>query len=484
MIDRVPTVFGPVILLLAAGCAGPATWRDDARPISVWSQYGPDEQLSVRAIVPAGVACPVASIDGVTRPMSVRATASSSAGSHNRAHQPALGVTSCELSVPATRVGDIRVADRQVPAAVKQARRIVVLGDTGCRVKVSFSGQGDPIQDCTDSAAWPWRRLAAAAAKTRPDVVIHLGDFHYREYCDHPATCKALTERGVALGYGWDAWDADFFAPAAPLLAAAPWVMVRGNHENCDRAGEGWMRFLAPTSYTACPDQRYRQASRSLPANNLTADAYRVDLGGVDLLVVDNAGHEDYRLATSTPDDAPVFERTLGPWLRPDVVPPRWLLSHRPIWYELLTPDRQPNAFQQVLKRGLAGRVQASLAGHQHGFSTLNFAADADPEIPTGRPAQVVVGGGGTQRESLDPASPLYEGVMGPGSLEREAPTHRRYDGVAARSGILLNRYSFLLLERDGPGWSGQVFDVDGRPITRCRMNDGEKELSCAFPGR
>jgi len=34
--------------------------------------------------------------------------------------------------------------------------------------------------------------------------------------------------------------------PAAPLLAAAPWLLVRGNHESCDRAGQGWWRFLDP----------------------------------------------------------------------------------------------------------------------------------------------------------------------------------------------------------------------------------------------
>ncbi len=49
---------------------------------------------------------------------------------------------------------------------------------------------------------------------------------------------------GSPWGYGWDAWNADFFTPAAPLLAAAPWAAVRGNHESCARAGQGWWRFL------------------------------------------------------------------------------------------------------------------------------------------------------------------------------------------------------------------------------------------------
>ena len=36
----------------------------------------------------------------------------------------------------------------------------------------------------------------------------------------------------------------DFFTPARSPLAAAPWVFVRGNHESCNRAGQGWWRLL------------------------------------------------------------------------------------------------------------------------------------------------------------------------------------------------------------------------------------------------
>ena len=52
------------------------------------------------------------------------------------------------------------------------------------------------------------------------------------------------------------------------------------------------------------------------------------------------------------------------------------------------------------------------------------------------------------------------------------------------QAGVLLNRYSFLLLERAGTGWDGTVLDAEGLPLTRCRLDDGKKELACAFPGR
>ena len=95
------------------------------------------------------------------------------------------------------------------------SRRIVVVGDTGCRIKVLANGAGDPIQDCANPEAWPWPRIAAAAARTRPDLVIHVGDYHYREYCDDAERCRSVIAHGVVVNYGWTGWDADFFAPAA-----------------------------------------------------------------------------------------------------------------------------------------------------------------------------------------------------------------------------------------------------------------------------
>ena len=38
---------------------------------------------------------------------------------------------------------------------------------------------------------------------------------------------------------------------AAPLLAVAPWIVTRGNHEECARAGQGWSRFLDVRPFAA-----------------------------------------------------------------------------------------------------------------------------------------------------------------------------------------------------------------------------------------
>ena len=480
-----------VVLLLLAGCAPKPVVRtggDELLALPVWTQLGPNDALILRAVVPAGASCPVAEVDGVALAMSLRAAAtpSSLVSSGNLAFRPIFDVVSCELGLPADAC-QVSVAGRSVALGRRDGatRRIVVLGDTGCRIKVPAKGAGDPIQDCSDPHAWPWARIAAAAASTDPDLVIHVGDYHYREYCEDPLRCDRIIKNGTVVGYGWGGWQADFFTPAAPLLGKAPWVFVRGNHENCDRGGEGWMRFFAPTAYGACSDQRYRSESRSVLGNNFTADAYRIDIdAGLGLVVADNAGHEDFRPASATSADLDLFRSTLAILRETRPEQQLWLLSHRPLWYDLPKPESQPNAFQAALHRP-PPNLQIVFSGHEHAFETLTFPADADLDgYPEGRPAQVVVGNSGTQLESLDPQSSLYEGTNGAaGSKERASPGEHRYEGVTADSGILLNRYGFLLLERDSNGWAGTVMDADGRTLSRCRLNGKDKQFECQFPG-
>ena len=123
------------------------------------------------------------------------------------------------------------------PLLPNEIKQIVVIGDTGCRLKGTFT------QDCNDPVKWPFAVVARLAAARRPDLVIHVGDYHYRE------TACPDTQPGCAgspHGDNWAVWQKDFFNPAAPLLAAAPWVLVRGNHELCSRGGHGWFRLLDP----------------------------------------------------------------------------------------------------------------------------------------------------------------------------------------------------------------------------------------------
>jgi hypothetical protein len=80
-------------------------------------------------------------------------------------------------------------------------------------------------------------------------------------------------------GDNWAVWQKDFFGPAAPLLAVAPWVLVRGNHEHCSRGGHGWFHLLDP----------HPTADRCV---NMTPP-YALNLPTLHLLLFDSADADD-----------------------------------------------------------------------------------------------------------------------------------------------------------------------------------------------
>jgi hypothetical protein len=203
---------------------------------------GEEGQPIARAITTAPT-CPAIELDGRAQPMDERAAPATVPVRPTRlgtaASKPsAFPVRTCEKAIPAG-VARAAVAGRVLPLPKAGVQRIVVLGYTGCRM----ASAGNLFQACNDPAAWPFRTIADSAAAMAPDLVVHVGDYHYRENAcpEGDAGCA-----GSPSGYGWDTWEADVFAPAEKLLAAAPWVVVRGNHESCARAGQGWWRFLDP----------------------------------------------------------------------------------------------------------------------------------------------------------------------------------------------------------------------------------------------
>ena len=106
--------------------------------------------------------------------------------------------------------GPYSIGRKQAPA---REIKMVTLGDTGCKVQDQ--------QDCNWSYArksnwWPLATIVQNAAKAKPDLVIHVGDFRYYRENQSPDT--------------WRLWAKDFFQPAQALLLKAPWAFSRGNH--------------------------------------------------------------------------------------------------------------------------------------------------------------------------------------------------------------------------------------------------------------
>jgi Calcineurin-like phosphoesterase len=221
---------------------------------------------ALTAYVPTGAGanpCPTITINGGTPvQMNLRAAATTSIPSRTVNTAPGIAaaaiiggaaaggpgkpalfpVSSCEYPLPSGTTSAL-VAGLPLPLPKANPTRIVIIGDTGCRLQTDNGTQScnDPNPEGTDTP-YPFAAIAALAAAQNPDLVIHVGDYAYRDN-ECPAGL-GFNCGGSPWGFGWDAWEVDLFVPGAPLLAAAPWIMTRGNHEQCNRAGQGWYRFL------------------------------------------------------------------------------------------------------------------------------------------------------------------------------------------------------------------------------------------------
>jgi hypothetical protein len=399
-----------------------------ARILSQWVQLGPDGTSSVRAITED--ACPTVLFDGRAVPMSVRSEPGRTFGNVKPAQ---FAVRSCEAMVPPDAIA-ATLDGKPLPLPRGNPQRILVFGDTGCRLLAP-----DPTQACNDINAWPFPKIAAEGAAARPDLVIHVGDYHYREEACPVGNAGCA---GSPWGYGWDAWNADFFVPAAPLLAAAPWVMVRGNHEDCSRAGEGWFRFLdrLPMEPT-CRD--------------LTGH-FVAKLGDFGVVVVDGAKADDPK---GDPTDLAATLRRQFIEIIAKVPQEAWLATHRPLNAMLGTERGTPRNFvsnkvqQLALGKDMPDGVRMIVAGHIHFFQAVDFGGV--------RPPQLVVGTGGDNLQALPPFSVVGADI----------------NGAQVTDSVTYSGFGYMVWDRSGNAWSGTLFDVNGRPINHCRL--ANRTLSC-----
>jgi Calcineurin-like phosphoesterase len=319
-----------------------------------------------------------------------------------------------------------------LPLPVADPQRILVLGDTGCRIK------GTELQDCSNPDLWPFARIAAEAARLKPDLVIDVGDYLYRENAC-PADFKGCS--GTPHGDNWPTWDADFFTPARPLLAVAPWVIVRGNHEDCQRAGLGFLRLLGPQGFdpaAACIDH--------LPQ-------YFISLARMTLAVEDDADAPD----TSVVDKVvPTYKEEIAALAA--AKPPVWWLQHRPIWGVISGPLGLPVGGNLTMvaaagSSGIPSPVELMLAGHIHSFEAINY--EPDDHVPP----QIVAGFGG---DELDATPASLHGAIFQGS-----------SGVHVKDGISIGGFGFLLLTRMENGWTIDAYDPHGQIERQCLFHNG-----------
>ena len=431
-----------------------------AAPDSVYTLQAGAHQALVRAITQDSV-CPQIAFDHhAAHPMRLRVAPQVLPARPDQARTDAgpiaFDARVCESRWP-RHAKQARVAGQTVAAPHRRIERIVVIGDTGCRMKATENA----FQDCNDPQRWPLARVAASAAALQPDLVLHVGDIHYRE---SPCPAGNAGCAGAAWGYGYQAWKEDFFTPAKPLLEAAPWVFVRGNHESCWRAGQGWFRFIAAEPWTP-------KRSCDAPANDLIADysePYTVALSRhTQLLVFDSSitAGKPY-----SPEDAAyqVYARQLALAQRlMRLAPINFFVSHHPLlavtshWCADKDAAGGNPGLLSVFASHFPQRlfpdgVKLTLSGHIHAFEAINFVSD--------HPSSLVLGNSGSGTDAKLPRA-YPEGTT-------------LYPGVQVGEYFASSDFGFATLDRQskagGEHWLLTEYSVEGKPTFACQVGQGQ----------
>jgi hypothetical protein len=270
---------------------------------------------------------------------------------------------------------------------------------------------GDVWQFCNENnltTGYPFPSIAQAAANLNPDVVIHVGDYQYRDNECPPDVAGCA---GSPWGYGWDTWEADFFAPAQPLLAAAPMVLNRGNHEQCTRAGQGWYRFLDTNQYDGTPGKDCNlSANDNIGSYNA---AYGVQLRADTQAIVFDSNNVSKNTITNSGSNAVQWQAYTAELAQAAAI------ASSPSMFNIWTNHHPILGFAQSGSTTTMGQValldvmeaaypstlfppniNMVLHGHTHLFEAIDF---SQVSAPSTYPATFVSGNAGTQLDTSLP---------------------------------------------------------------------------------
>lgn len=431
-------------------------------------------RLVARAVIDRSHSCPPlhVTIRGRQRTinMEVRSPASIVARNFD-------GVRVCSANVPVDATA-ASIAGTTIPAAMPRAvKRIAVLGDTGCRIL-------NDIQDCESTTAWPLAPISTRIAAARPDLIVHVGDYIYREEkCPDPADCGSspgpIPQSGIRDRAA--VWLLDVLTPMRALFAAAPIIFVRGNHEDCSYAGNGFYLFLdpRPDSATTCAPTR--------SGDTLTAPSRQLPPWGVSvrvaptrtlrLVVVDSAYGWDDAVSSYAATQRRAYVRAQAMTMDKGI-DESILLVHRPIFGVTTTRfapagDRAWTAWvsadQTAASRGLLDHYSMIVSGHEHLAQVA--------KVP-GQPLQAIVGNGGTwlnpSRGYADPEVPPLVTALGTSMIDGpRLPKHSKlwtrvdFGFSLLTPGASVGEWTIDMRTADGQS-SMQTCRVRGLSLVRC----------------
>jgi Calcineurin-like phosphoesterase len=467
----------PALALTLAACASgqPATdAASSAEPradVYAYSLVAPvsvsPSGLVARAVLPPTTRCPSLQVTGADPvQMDQRRPAATTKGAFD-------DVLVCSANIPAG-AQKASVAGVEIPATMpRQVQTVAGLADTGCRIKGA-------VQDCNSTSAWPLQPIAEQIAKADPDLIIHVGDYFYREEkcpADKQDRCKGSPPppKDVPFEDSGAGWIADFFEPARAMFGTAPLLAVRGNHEVCSKGGNGFYLFMdmRPGTEGACAP---KQEGGALQPPVVITPTWSVDvplISGRDLrlIVVDSANGYDYGLSP--------FSRRLRPEYRAaakladDSGVNPWLVTHQPpvgITSTKLNPGNIPDwqnwvaDDQTAASHGLLSKYTAMVSGHLHLSQVI--------KVP-GLPPQFVFGGGGTK---LDPAQGYADPRYGPLSTSKGAPMIPGVKPYPKDEYRWIEVQHAFGLASPNPGqgaWDAKFVEPSGRTLATCTVRAG-----------
>lgn len=372
-----------------------------------WVELGEGGSAVARIIVENPQDCPEIQIDGASRQMALR--------------QPVpIGFPpACEFEIP-PKTKSASVNGHALNLPKPNPTRVIALGDTGCRIK------GAQIQACNNDKLWPFRQIAASAAAEKPELVIHVGDYLYRE-SQCPGGSAELCG-GSPAGDNWDAWNADFFTPGAQLLAAAPLAFSRGNHEDCGRSWRGWFYYLDPRPWDGeCEEY-------SAP--------YLVKLGKFQVAMLDSSATKENDV---NDEQVAKFASELAS-LHPENA---WLATHFPFWG--FNPDARGGspkplaaALEEAWEKAAPTGFTMILSGHVHLFEYVS--------VDHGRPPQIVAGDGGTQM-----AVPIEASMKS-----------TQIRGASVSGSKSRQKFGYTMLTKEGKSWRLELKDPNRNVMVTC----------------
>ena len=457
-------LFGIAVTGSLFGCAATNIQRGNSTH-SAFVVLG-ENGIPVARMITTDSNCPSIRFDGHEVAMDVRAVPESvplrptlSAPADSKPSE--FNILTCEKVIP-LGTKNVLIGEQSLLLPPAEIKRIVVIGDTGCRLKISDHA----YQDCNDANLYPFAQVANAAANWKPDLVIHVGDFLYRENAcpaDKPGCA------GSPWGYGWDAWDADFFTPGASLLKVAPWVMVRGNHESCARAGQGWWRMLDPRSLQ--PGRDCNVASNDEIGD--FSDPYAVPLGDdAQLIVLDTSNTINGIIQTGDVRQNKFRDMYSKLEKLSQQASGNIVTNHHPILgfaakknkdgdISLLSGNQGiQSVFSAINPLIMPPRVNAMLSGHIHLWQEVSFSSP--------HPTQFIAGFSGTMEDVVPLPARLPPGAT------------PALGAVVEHFSSWVSGFGFMTMERKGSTqWEVKVWDTHGKQVNSCSIEGSHS--NCEF---